>query len=102
MRVDHLVTANEANEHCFFNALLAGRDVFLRNMPAHDLVLDRDAFATLVRMRLDNDVAVLTSTTGLFDQLAFAIGRSGDRLAIRDLRLARVRVHFELAGTAVA
>ena len=47
--VDHLVAADHAVEHRFFDALLAGRDVFLRNRSADDLVLDRDAFAALVR-----------------------------------------------------
>ncbi len=51
---------------------------------------------------LDDDVAVLTATAGLLDELAFAVGRRGDRFAIGDLRLAGVGVHLELAQHAVA
>ena len=40
---------------------------------------------------------VLTATAGLLDQLANAVGVGGDGFAIRDLRFARVRVHFEFA-----
>ena len=61
LRVDDRVAADHAIEHRFFDALLAGRDVFLRNVAADDLVLDRDAFAALVRLNLDDDVAVLTA-----------------------------------------
>ena len=39
--VDHLVAADDAVQHRFFDALLDGRDVFLRNIAADDLVLDR-------------------------------------------------------------
>ena len=53
-------------------------------------------------LNLDNDVAVLTAAAGLLDQLAFAVGRRGDRFAVGDLRLAGVGVHFELAQHAVA
>ena len=69
---------------------------------ADDLVLDRDALAALVGLNLDDDVAVLAAATGLLDQFAFAVRRRGDRLAIGDLRLARVRVDLELAQHAVA
>src|ERR1700731_3870485 len=47
-------------------------------------------------------MAVLTSTARLFDQLADAVRVGGDCFPIRDLRFARVRVHFEFAEHAVA
>ena len=74
----------------------------LRNVAADDLVLDDDALAAFARPHIDFDVAVLTATAGLLDQLAYAVRAAGDRFAIGDLRLARVRVHLELAEHAVA
>jgi hypothetical protein len=47
-------------------------------------------------------VAVLTATTGLADELAFAFARLGDGFAIRDLRRAGVGFHLEFAQKAVA
>ncbi len=100
--VDDRIAADDAVEHRFFDALLAGRNVFLGNGAADDLVLDRDALAALVRLNLDDDVAVLTATARLLDQLAFAIGSRRDGFAISDLRLAGVGLDLELAEHAIA
>jgi hypothetical protein len=51
---------------------------------------------------LDDDVAVLTAPARLLDQLALAVCWRGDRLAVSDLRLARVRVDLELAEHTIA
>ena len=48
------------------------------------------------------DVTVLTATAGLPDELAFAVGRLGDRFAISDLRRAGVGFDLEFADHAVA
>jgi hypothetical protein len=47
-------------------------------------------------------VAVLTATTGLFDQFTNTVRTRGNGLAIRDLRFARVRVDFEFAEHSIA
>src|SRR5205807_7339883 len=86
----------------FFDTLFDRGDVFARNNSADDLVLHHEAFAALARSKIDFDVAVLTASAGLFDQLADAVRVGGDGFAIRDLRFARVRVHFEFAEHAVA
>ena len=47
-------------------------------------------------------MAVLTATTGLADELAFAFGGLGDGFAIRDLRSAGVGFDLEFADQTVA
>src|SRR5215467_9058183 len=100
--IDNRITAEHAVEHRFFDTLLHRRDVFARNNSADDFIFDDETFAALTRTKIDFDVAVLTATAGLFDQLADAVRVARDRFAIRDLRFARVRVHFEFAEHAVA
>ena len=71
--VDHRITAEHTVEHGFFDALLTGRDVFLRNRAADDLVLDPMPLPRSCRTTSTIDVAVLTTTAGLLDELAFAM-----------------------------
>ncbi len=61
-----------------------------------------EALAPLGRTKIHFDVAILTATAGLFDQLANAMRIGRDRFAIGDLRFAGVRVHFEFAEHPVA
>ena len=100
--IDHGITAEDAIEHCFLDALLTGRDVLFRNYSADDFIFELQTFAALGRTKIDFDVAVLTATAGLLDQLAHAVRVCGDCLAIRDLRFAGVRFHFEFAKHAIA
>ena len=46
--------------------------------------------AALVRVDLEDDVAVLSFAAGLLLQNAFAVGLFGDRFAVGDLRFASV------------
>ena len=57
------VTADDAVEDRLFDALLAGRDVFLRDRAADNLVVDGQTLAALIGLDIDDDVAVLTATT---------------------------------------
>ena len=100
--IDHRITADDTVEDRLFDALLAGRNVFLRNGAADDLVLDDNALATFARANVDDDVAVLTATTGLLDEFAFTRRGCGDRFAIGDLRLAGVGIDLEFAEHAIA
>src|SRR5690606_30147682 len=74
----------------FLNTLIDGRDVFLRNHTAHDLVDELVPFAWLLRLHLDPDVTVLTTTTGLTDELTFLIHLGTNGFAISHLRLTNV------------
>ena len=76
LHVDHLVTRIDTALDGFLDAVDDRRDVFLRNGAADDLVFDLDAFALLVRLDLDDGVAVLATAAGLADELAFAFGRA--------------------------
>src|SRR6185503_14029877 len=73
------------------------RDVFARHRAALDRVDELVALALLVRLHLEPDMAVLAAATGLLDELALDLDRLADRLAIRDLRRADVRLDAELA-----
>ena len=84
------------------NAFFDGGNVFARNNAADDLVFDDQPAASRAGTHIYFDVAVLTATTGLFDQLANAVRTRGNGLAIRDLRFARICVHFELAKHTIA
>src|SRR5690606_12079142 len=66
-----------------------------------DFVDDLDALALLVRLDLDDDVAVLALATRLTDELALAVGARGDGFAVGDLRLANGRLDLELALHAI-
>ena len=50
-----------------------GLDEFFRDGTADSLIDDLDALALLVGLNLDDDVAVLTLTTGLTDEFTFTI-----------------------------
>ena len=95
MDVDDGVAANDAVENGFLETFNAGRNVFLRNVAAYDLVFDGDSLAALVGCDLDDDVAVLTAPARLLDEFAFAIRRDKDRFLVRDLRLAGVGLDLE-------
>ena len=100
--IDDRVATNDSVEDSLFDALLAGRDIFLGDRAADDLVLDRQSLAAFRGPDIHDDVAILTTTTGLLDQLSFTGGRRGDRFAIGDLRLAGVGFNLEFAEHAVA
>ena len=79
-----------------------GGDVLLRDLAADDLVLELVAVARLLRIQVDDGVAVLARAAGLADEPALdLLGRLRDRLAVGDLRPADVRVDVELALEAV-
>ena len=65
--------------------------------PPTILFIDLNAFAPFIGLNRDAGVTVLTTTTGLADEFAFAFGRLGDRFAIGDLRRAGVGFDFEFA-----
>ena len=80
---------------------LTGGNVFLGDVAADDLVLDRDALAAFLRHHVEYDVAELTATARLLGQLAVAFAGLGDGLAIGDLRRTGVGLDVELAAHAV-
>ena len=74
------------------------RDVFLRHRAADDLVLEHDAAVPLQRLEGDLHLGVLAGAAGL---LLVRVGlgvRPGDRLAIRHLRCADVRIDAVFAA----
>src|SRR5262249_30439460 len=82
--------------------LLDRRDVLARNHTAHDLVLEDEAGARFGRLHVDDDVAVLTLTARLADELAFdLLDAPANRLTVSNLRRADVPFDLELAHHAV-
>ena len=76
-------------------------DVLARDGAADDLVDELVAAALLVRLQLDDGVAVLALAAGLADEAAVALGGAADGLAVGNLRLADVGGDLELADHAV-
>ena len=100
------VDDREAGEHAgaerLLDALVDRRDVLLGNRAADDLVLELVAVARLLRNDVDDDVAVLAAATGLAGELHVdVVDALAGGLAVRDLRLADVRLDLELAQQAV-
>jgi hypothetical protein len=72
MNIDDWVTANNTIEGSLVEALDDSGDEILGNGTADCLVLDRNAFALFVRGDLDNDMTVLTASTGLLNEFTRA------------------------------
>src|SRR6185312_9121810 len=86
---------------CFLDTADDGRDVFLRNRTTDNLVFNFHALAFFIGRDGDAGVAILTFTTRLTDEFAFAFSVLSNGFAIRDLRSAGVGFHFEFAFQAV-
>src|SRR5271169_232108 len=63
--VDERVAGEDAARHRLLHALLDGRDELLGDDAADDVVLEHEAGAALLRLELQDDVAVLAATAGL-------------------------------------
>src|SRR5690606_6673750 len=90
------------------NSVLDRRDELLRNGAADNLVLEGDVlrkvftvgFRLLRRVRLDVDRAVAELTTAarlLLEEAADIVGRTRDRLAVRDTRLTNLHADLHVA-----
>ena len=66
-------------------------------VPPLDLVLEDVAGARLAGNSVDLHVAVLAAAAGLLRVPHLAVGRTGERLLVGDLRLADARLDAELA-----
>ena len=102
MHIDDRVAGDDSVEDSFLEALFDCGNVFLGNGAADNFVLDGEAFATLVRADLADDMAVLTAPAGLLDEFSLALGNIEDGLLVSDLWLARVCFDLELPQHAVA
>src|SRR5690606_4944298 len=77
--------------HLLFDALLDSRNVFLRNHTTDNLVLELQAFRTLIgRLEADPAMTKLATTAGLTNKLAFDLALVANHLAIGNLRLTDV------------
>ncbi|KAF1003177.1 MAG: hypothetical protein GAK36_00297 [Pseudomonas sp.] len=108
LQADQRIAGNNAVLHLLFDALLDGRDVFLRNHTAHDFVDEDQTFSDValvvhVRSRETNPAMTeLAATAGLANELAFdldVVFRDG--LAVGNLRLADVGLNAEFTLHAV-
>src|SRR3954464_854352 len=100
--VDDGIPGEHARLHRLLDAEVDRRDVLLGDFPADDLVHELVAVARRHGFRVDHSVAVLAATSGLADELALnLLDRLAERLAVRDLWAADVRVDVELALEAV-
>src|SRR5690554_2927785 len=97
LHVHHWEACEHAILELLLDTLIDSRDVFLRNHTAHDLVNELVTFARLLRLHLDPDVTVLTTTTGLTYELAFLLNTGTNGFAVSNLRLTYVRFYLELA-----
>src|SRR5690606_23958059 len=90
------ITRQTAILHLLLNTFVYRRNVFLRYRTTHDFV--HELVLGVGRQRLDTqpDVTVLTTTTALFDVLAFHFHRLADGFAVGYLRLADIGIHAEL------
>src|SRR5207249_6611833 len=93
---NHRVTTEHPVEHRFFDAFLDRGNIFARNHAADDLVIDHQTGTSASRTHVNFHVAVLSATAGLLNQFPDALSAACDRLTIRDLWFACIRVHFEL------
>ena len=77
--------------HALLEALVARRDELARDGAAGDVVDELVGLDRVRRERLDvaHDLGVLAGATGLLLVRVVDLGAPGDRLAVRDLRLAR-------------
>src|SRR5690606_31712041 len=100
--VNNRVTSHHTSAKSFLDAFVDCRDVLARNHAALDGVDEFVTAARLERLELEHDVTVLTTTAGLFDELAFDFFASlADGFAVSPLRLADVGFHTELTTHAV-
>lgn len=101
LEVDQRVARQHARSGRFADALLDRLDVFLRNIAADNLVLDHNAGTALTRNQVDDTMAVLAAAAGLADELHIRIGSAAQRLTVRNLRSAGIRLDLEFADQAV-
>ncbi len=101
LHVDHGITEFDAALHRLVHALAHGRDEFLRDHAALDGVHELEALADVLRLELDDHVAVLTAAAGLLDEAVFLIHGLADGFAVRDLRLADVGLDAEFTAHAI-
>src|SRR4029453_18382499 len=105
VQLDADVVDREAGQHAarerFLDALVHGLDVFLRDGAALDLVFEDVAGARLAREQPDLHFGELAAATGLLRIPHLAVGGTGERFLVGDLRLADARLDAELALQAV-
>src|SRR5208282_1638586 len=99
--VDHRIARKYAAFHSLLHALVDRLDEFLRYGAAHDFIDEFVAFARLVWIEINLGVPVLAAAAGLANVFAFRFGMLPNGLAIRDLRLADVRLNLVFAHHAV-
>ena len=100
--VDDRVASDDAALESLLDALVDRGDVLLRDDTADDGVDELVALAGLLRLEVDDGVTVLTTTTGLANELAVdVLNGLASGLTVGDLRLAHVAVNVELALQAV-
>src|SRR5579859_1751337 len=83
------------------DALLHGRNIFLRDVAALHLVLEDNALATLARLHRELDAAELARAARLLLVGVVDVDLLGERLTVRHLRRADIRFDLELATHAV-
>src|SRR3546814_17123493 len=93
--VDDRIAVKEAVRDRFLDALVDGRDVFLRHDAADDRILELIALALLVRRDLEPDMAEMALAARLAHELAFALDPLSDGLAVGALRLADLGLPVE-------
>src|SRR3990167_60161 len=101
LHVDHGITEFDATLHRLIHAFPDGGNELARDRAALDGVHELEALADILRLELDDHVAVLTAATGLLDEAVFLIHGLADGFAVRDLRLADIGLDAEFAPHAL-
>src|SRR5690606_10196753 len=97
LHAEHREAGDRTRRENALYTLLDARDVFLRNGTTDDLGLEDEILTIRVRLEDDLDASELTRTTRLLLVGVVDFGNAGDRLTVRNLRSADIRLDLELA-----
>jgi hypothetical protein len=99
--INNRESGKNTGRYRFAQTLFNCRNELTRNSTTLDLINEFKALARFVRLHGDPDVAVLTFTTGLLDELAFDFNLLLDRFTVGNLRRTNVGFHIEFALHAI-
>ena len=99
--IHHRISGEHPVFHRLFDAVLDRADELARNGAALGAVDEFESAALAERLDPEIDHAELAMAAGLAHETSLGLGGLANRFAIRDLRLADVRIDLELAQQAV-
>ncbi len=94
--IENRITGDDSTRQRFLNTFVDNADILARYGTTDDFIDELVTFAG-IWFELNPDMTVLTTTTGLSDELAFAIGLCLNRFSIGNLRVPNRCFNLELA-----